>query len=409
MRGSASPVYYGWAVLAAGAVSELLVQGATSYSSGLFVLPLQAEFHLSRADANSSILILFLGVLFAAPLVGRWLDRFPIRLVISLGALVFSGALVLVASASSLWVMVLALLVPGAIGFTALGPLTTAALATRWFWKRRGLALGIAAVATSGGGLVVVPLLSQAIRAYGWRTGLLWEALVMGTIIIALALLVLRDNPADMGQDDHPENRGRGAEIRISPRWFEILRRRVFWVPTLALATISGICQAVIVTLVPYGVQMGASVTKAALLISAFALAAAVTKIAAGLLADRVEQRLLILGAILLMIAAQLLLWLAPTYGALLAAACLCGISLGCALPAAAGMIAAGFGSAAFGAAMGWTYALVAATAVAAARFIGFVYDSTHSYGPAFITFLLLCICVFLASLILAPPKHIAA
>ncbi len=199
MRGSASPVYYGWFVLAAGALTELLAQGATSYSAGLFVLPLQAEFHLSRANANSSILILFVGVLFAAPLVGKWLDRYPIRVVVSLGALVFSSALALIATASSLWVMVLALLIPGAIGFSTLGPLTTAALAARWFWKRRGLALGIAAIATSGGGLVVVPLLSQAIRAYGWRAGLLCEAAVMAVIIIALAQLVLRDRPADAG------------------------------------------------------------------------------------------------------------------------------------------------------------------------------------------------------------------
>ena len=59
MRATALPVYYGWFVLASSAVCELLVQGATLYSAGLFVLPLQAEFHISRAAANSSVLILF--------------------------------------------------------------------------------------------------------------------------------------------------------------------------------------------------------------------------------------------------------------------------------------------------------------------------------------------------------------
>src|ERR1700735_3087814 len=83
-----SPVYYGWFVLAASAVSEMLVQGATSYSAGLFVLPLQAEFHLSRAAANSSILILFAGAMLVAPLVGRALDAWPIRSMMSLGAVV---------------------------------------------------------------------------------------------------------------------------------------------------------------------------------------------------------------------------------------------------------------------------------------------------------------------------------
>src|SRR5882757_8253294 len=89
----ASPVYYGWFVLAASAISEMLVQGATSYSAGLFVLPLQAEFHISRADANSSILILFLGAIVMVPLAGRALDRLPVRPLVVIGALIFGGAL----------------------------------------------------------------------------------------------------------------------------------------------------------------------------------------------------------------------------------------------------------------------------------------------------------------------------
>jgi hypothetical protein len=38
MRGL--PVYYGWFVLGASTVSEMLVQGVTAYAAGLFVLPL---------------------------------------------------------------------------------------------------------------------------------------------------------------------------------------------------------------------------------------------------------------------------------------------------------------------------------------------------------------------------------
>ena len=406
MRASASPVYYGWFVLAASAVCELLAQGATSYAAGLFVLPLQAEFHISRADANSSILILFLGAALAAPLVGKLLDRHPIRLVVTLGAIVFSAALAIIAMASSLWVMALALFLPGAIGFMAIGPLTTSTLAARWFFKRRGLAMGIAAVATSGGGLVVVPLLSQAIQTYGWRTALLYEAALIAAIIIALTLLVLRDNPDRAGLGDHPENRGRTAQVdapKPKPRWTEILSRRAFWIPSLALANISGTCQAIVMTIVPYGVQLGATVTVAAFVISAFAISAAITKVLAGFLADYLNQRWLLVAATLFMIAAQLLLWLVPSYHALLIGSCLAGAALGFALPTAAGLIAAGFGAESFGAAMGWTYALILAFAILASRFIGTVFDMTQSYTPAFVTFLVLTGCVFVVMLLFSP------
>jgi len=143
--------YYGWFVLAAAAVSEMLAQGATSYGAGLFVLPLQAEFGLSRADASSSVIILFVGTLFLSPAAGRILDRAPIRLAVGVGAILFSLALAVIAWTSSLWVMVAALLLPAAMGFSLLGPMMTATLTSRWFYRRRGLALGIAAVATSGG------------------------------------------------------------------------------------------------------------------------------------------------------------------------------------------------------------------------------------------------------------------
>src|SRR5882757_3198581 len=125
----ASPVYYGWFVLAASAISEMLVQGATSYSAGLFVLPLQAEFHISRANANSSVLILFFGAMLAAPLIGRILDAWPIRRVMTVGAVIFGLSFAGIATASSLWIMVLILLWPAAIAFMCLGPLNTSTLA----------------------------------------------------------------------------------------------------------------------------------------------------------------------------------------------------------------------------------------------------------------------------------------
>ena len=226
--------YYGWFVLAAAAVSEMLAQGATSYGAGLFVLPLQAEYGLSRANASSAILIFFIGNIFLSPGAGRILDRAPIRLAVGVGAILFSLALAVIAWTSSLWVMVAALLLPAAMGFSLLGPMMTATLTSRWFFRHRGLALGIAAVATSGGGFTVVPLLSMAIEKQGWRPALLEEAGVFFIVVILLAWLVLRDNPFTSGHGEAPENRGRtdralmmaGRQqtVREEPLpWFRIL------------------------------------------------------------------------------------------------------------------------------------------------------------------------------------------
>ncbi len=406
------PVYYGWFVLAASAVSEMLVQGATSYSAGLFVLPLQAEFHISRADANSSILILFLGAMIVAPLVGRALDAWPIRLVMSVGAVVLGLSLVSIALAPSLWMMAAMLFLPGGIAFMSLGPLNTSTLASRWFFRHRGLALGIAAVATSGGGFTVVPLLSAAIQHFGWRQALLWEGVAIAVVIMALTLLVMRDRPSTSGLENHPENQDRNA-VTAAPKsapidWRTVFTSRAFWIPSLTLAAISGTCQATVITLVPYSVQLGAAPAAAALLISAFAISAAITKVLAGLLADHVNQRFLLIAAAALMTLSWLMLSLSAAYGAIFASSCFAGIALGCALPTAAGLIAAAFGSVRFGSVMGWTYALTLCCAILAGRFVGFIYDQFHDYHAAFLSFTLILACLSLMTLLVAPGRTIA-
>jgi MFS family permease len=411
MRANALPIYYGWFVLAASAVSELLVQGATLYSAGLFVLPLQSEFHISRAAANSSILVLFLGVVFMAPVVGKQLDRWPIRRVMVFGAIILALSLSAIAGTHSLWVMAMILLLPLAAVFIGLGQLNTTTLASRWFYKRRGLALGIAAVATSGGGLVT-PLLSAAIQNYGWRQALLYEGLMTAVLIIALTLLLIRDRPADLGLAEHPENHGRpsaGAVGGVSLLgWKDFLFSRAFWIPGLTLAAISGTCQALVITVVPYGVQLGIAPTAAALAVSLFAIAAAITKICAGLLADRIDQRYLLIAAAFCMTLAWLVLSLFASQPALLSGACLGGIALGCVLPTAAGLIAGIFGSAHFAQVFSWCFTLTAVLAIAAVRFVGFMYDKFGGYHAAFEWFAAL-LAVLLAMTVLFKPQRLAA
>jgi MFS family permease len=400
--------YYGWFVLAASAICEMLAQGATSYGAGLFVLPVEAEFHLSRADASSAILILFIGTVFLAPVVGRILDRAPIRVAVGLGAACLSLALVTISATSSLPVIMLALLIPAALALALLGPMTPSTLASRWFFRHRGLALGIAAISGSAGGFVVVPFLSMAIQHYGWRGALRAEALVIFVIVTALALLVLKDNPFRAGLGDHPENKGRtdremltagvhGPQEKMPSR--KILGSRGFWAPSLMLAGILAISQVLVTSMPAYGHQLGFTATAAAFIISVFSLAAAATKIFFGVLADYWDKRLLLFLSCLFMPAALALLCLFASYPALLTAAAFAGIALGGVLPLSGGLIAARFGAAHFGSVIGWSYMLVSLFAILAVRFAGAMFDRGGSYLPAFQGLLAAALLLFLLSI----------
>jgi MFS family permease len=404
--------YYGWYVLAGSALCEMLLQGATSYGAGLFVLPLQAEFGLSRANASSPILILFVGAVFVAPIAGRILDRVPIRVSVMAGVFCFSLALAVIALTGSLWLMALMVLAPLAMSLGLLGPMNTATLASRWFFRRRGLALGIAAIATSGGGLLVVPFLSKAIELYGWRPALLLEAAVFFVIIAALALWVLRDNPFKAGYGENPENKGRtdrealmATDRSVAPQadssWRKVMGHPGFWAPSLMLAAISSIAQVIVVSMPAYGHQLGYGAAASAFLISAFSLAAALTKILAGVMADFWDKRVLLFATAIFMPLALGVFCLLSSYTALVAACAMAGVALGGVLPLSSGLLAARFGVARFGTVIGWTYMLLSFSVIVAVRFAGTVFDRTGSYRGAFEGLLLAALLVALCSIIL--------
>ena len=412
------PIYYGWWVLAAAALTEMLAIGSTSYSAGLFVLPLQNEFSLSRAAANSSIPISFAGGAIASPLVGYLLDRLSIQWVVALGAVALGLGFFAISATSSMTVMVLALFIPIAFGAVAIGPLTTSTLTSRWFFRRRGFALGVAAVATSAGGIVVVPLLSWAIENLGWRNALLIESALITLIVVVVASFVIRSGPADLRLEGDPENAGRpvtdmpGAQDQAGGRgkvvhwqYGELLMTLNFWAIAMALGCIVGISQAVVITIVPYGTGLGFAPVSAALLISAFSISAAIVKVASGLLSDFIERRTIMLAAALSMVLALLVLLWFSSYAMVLLGCCLAGIALGGILPSSSALVAACFGSPSFGRVMGAIYVVILGSSIIAAWFVGAVFDRTGQYQVAFLIFLVLAAGSAIATLLVRTSK----
>jgi sugar phosphate permease len=409
-------IYYGWWILGAGAITEMLALGSTSYSAGLFVIPLEAEFGFSRAAASSALSIAFAGAALMAPLVGYLLDRFSVRTVIAAGGLGLGLGFAFISLSSNIPLMVAALLIPVAFGGMAVGPLTTSTLTSRWFYRRRGRALGLASVATSGGGILVVPLLALAIQYFGWRNALFMEAIVISVIVLVLANLVIRGGPADLDLENHPENIGRPSSDFPAPaesasatakqwRYGEIAVTRDFWAVAFVIAAISGINQAIVVTIVPYGAQLGFSAPASAFLVSAFAVCAAIVKVSSGLLSEFIDRRAIMLAGALAIMAALILLLLSSAYAPLFAAVCFAGAGLGCVLPSSAAQLAGTFGAPSFGKVMGMIYVGVVVSSVASVYFAGAMFDRSGNYNAAFAAFLGLAILMALATRLMRAAK----
>ena len=140
---------------------------------------------LSRFQAGLFLPAIYLGgVLMALP--AGWLaDRLGVRWTLGAGQLL-TGAMVVAAARAGGFPALLAFLVVGGFGFSALNPTTGKAI-VEWFPpRRRGLAMGIKQMGLTLGGLAAALLLPPLALATSWRHALA----TAGALSLASAALV---------------------------------------------------------------------------------------------------------------------------------------------------------------------------------------------------------------------------
>ena len=160
-----------------------LSHGAYQSLSSLFVLPLQEAFGWSRgqiAFAHYSSLV----VAFAAPFVGRAVDRFGAHRIMlggmSLSILIYLG---LASMNGSLALFYLLSVLAGVIGLSGSG-LTCSRVVSQFFVRSRGVSLAIARSGLALASAALPTILFALIARYGWRAGYATEAL----LVLAVAM-----------------------------------------------------------------------------------------------------------------------------------------------------------------------------------------------------------------------------
>ena len=160
------------------------------------VLPaVQAEFGVARGAASFPYTMTMLGLAVGGIMMGRLSDKFGVRVVIALGAVMLGAGFVLAAQVTALWQFVAVQgLIIGALGTSAtFGPLV--ADITLWFEKRRGLAVALVASGNYLAGAVWPPLLQYGIEHYGWRSTYLMAAAICVAGMLPLTLFFRRPPP----------------------------------------------------------------------------------------------------------------------------------------------------------------------------------------------------------------------
>ena len=285
--------YYGWWVLAASVVSVALAAGLSFWSFGLYIDPLEREFGWSRWAVSGGFSIALLVGSVASPLIGRAVDRHGPRRVIVLGAVLTAGSFLLLATTSALWQWFLYQSI-AAVFRNMMFFIPFQTLVSRWFERRRGLAVGILGTGFSMGGFAVVPALRAVIDAVQWEGSFVVSAIVTVAVVAPLALLLIRDRPADKGllADGDAQPEGGPAEpvalTGLTDR--QALRTPLFWVIALALMVFFFGMFGWTAHAVPYYESVGYSKWWAAQLLAIAAGSGIVTRLAFGYLADRIAR-----------------------------------------------------------------------------------------------------------------------
>ncbi|MET0249436.1 MAG: MFS transporter [Sphingobium sp.] len=282
--------YHGWTVVSACVLSQVAVLALTFNCFSLFLVDWTREFDVPVSTVALSVSMFSFGCMLTAPLFGIAADRFPARWVFGL-ALVGAGAVhALVGFASTAWqvVAIYGILLPLVIAPAS--SIQGQALVSRWFERRRGLAMGLTAFGAALAGVIFPPVIVWLLPEIGWR-GVWW----MGGFLIAcvaapLVVLAARDRP-------WPEERGPYVTVEVKTHvaatlsFRDIIRRRNFWVTIGTFLSAQVAFTAVSVNMAPFTLANGHGPGLAALLMSVLNIAALGAKLGAGMLSDRLGNR----------------------------------------------------------------------------------------------------------------------
>ncbi|MEY3660500.1 MAG: putative sulfoacetate transporter SauU [Pseudomonadota bacterium] len=372
----------GWKVLIASLLGVAFGASPLPFNTiGFFIDPLQQEFGWTRTEISFGITIY--GVLGAllAPAFGWLADRYGVRRV-ALGSLTVFGlvfAAFSVIPGNLFWFYVLWTM----IGLFGIGstPITWSRAINLWFFRQRGLALGLTLVGTSVSAMLLPFITTQLIGQVGWRGSFALLALLPLAVALPLGLLWFRE-PRD--HERPPEVAAVGAAQLPGRTVGEAMREKRFWILWISIALISIAYAGALVHLPSMLAARGFDRTSAAAVMSVFGLSIFAGRIITGLLLDRFWAPLVTLPILCLpALSCWVLMGDAPLSLTLaVAAAFLMGFASGAETDLIAYLAGRYFGMRSYGQIYGVLYMAFGLSTAISASLYGWVRDTTGSYDP---------------------------
>ncbi len=259
-------IFYGWWIVCGGFILNFIGIGIGINAIGVFFKPVVESLGFSRGDFSLYFTIAALSMTFAAPVVGKLMEKFDVRVIMGISTALLGAGFALYSQCSTLLhFYLLSILVGIGHGGSHIIPVST--MISNWFREKRGLAMGIVFTATGLGGLIFNPLANWLILEYGWRRTYLLLGIVIAAICIPTAVFIMRISPEKMGLKPDGAESGTVSAEETKVSGFTLgafVKTPVFWMLASMVLLINIINMGIQQHLIPYLTDLGHSSTFAA-------------------------------------------------------------------------------------------------------------------------------------------------
>lgn len=372
----------GWKVLLASMLGVMCGASPIPFNTiGFFMGPLNAEFGWTFRDISIGITIFGVLASLLAPLFGAMADRFGVRKVALASLLAFALAFASfaltpgsLAGFYALWMLV------GLVGIGST-PVTWSRAVNLWFYRNRGLALGITLMGTSLAAMIVPPLTVWAIGEYGWRMAYPIIALLPLLVALPVGLLLFREPTAAERPPELSVSPGSGALAGLTLR--EAMRGYRFWLIFCSILLVAFAYGGAHIHLPQMLAAKGFEPAQAALVMSGLGFSILFGRIFTGFLLDRfwapaVTLPILCLPAVSCVLLTGDTLTLPLAFGSAL----LLGFAAGAETDLVAYLAGRYFGMAHYGKIYGMLYMPFGIASAISPAVYGWVRDSYGTYAP---------------------------
>jgi MFS family permease len=194
-----SGIFYGWYIVGVGFLAQFAGMAMSSSALAVFFKSMEKDLHWTRLEMSTTRSLEMLTTGMMAPLLGGYLDRYGARWPMAIGGLCFGAGLILLGQVQEVWQVLIirvCLLTGATVG---MGGLAVNVAISNWFIRRRGQAMSISGSGSAAARVLIAPVLTATIAAWGWRNSWVFLGAIVWLLVVVPAFLVVRRRPEDMG------------------------------------------------------------------------------------------------------------------------------------------------------------------------------------------------------------------